>query len=160
MMSNAEPTGTKACPFPWLCRECGKREIYLYSTDYRSTEPHDGSEYEIHIRDLEIPTCRNCGEQLITIGVNNRINAALREKAGLLAPSEIERRRTELGLSQQKLAEMLDISAEAIAKFEASRWIQSREEDNRLRSLFNRPAAPSTNGAPVIAAASEVSQCT
>jgi DNA-binding XRE family transcriptional regulator len=118
MTSDRKPTATKDRPFPWLCIECGKREIFPLATDYHCDLTHDGQPYEIHIPGLNIPTCRNCGAQLISLSVDDQIFAALRAKAGLLTPEEIERRRKEPGLSQEQLARMLDISEEAIARFE------------------------------------------
>jgi putative zinc finger/helix-turn-helix YgiT family protein len=136
MPENNQPA-TKDRPFPWRCSECGKKEMYPQATDYIGEVKHDGRPYTIHIPDLEIPTCRNCGAQLFTARADDRIIAALREKVGLLIPQVIRERRTELGLSQQGLADQLGVAKETISRWETGALIQSRAMDNLLRLYFD-----------------------
>jgi putative zinc finger/helix-turn-helix YgiT family protein len=100
------------------------------------TVKHDGRPYEVRIPDLEIPTCRNCGEQVFTGGEDDRITAALRKQIDLLMPAEIQRRRKERELSQEKLAEQLGVAKETISRWESGAVIQSRAMDNLLRLFF------------------------
>jgi putative zinc finger/helix-turn-helix YgiT family protein len=137
MTSETKPPVTKDRPFPWHCFECGKGEIFPLATDYATTEIHDGQSYMICIPDLEIPTCRNCGEQLITTKVDDRINAALRARAGLLTPQDIKSKRNEIALSLKGVAEKLGVSEETVMRWEEGAIIQSRAIDNLLRSLFD-----------------------
>src|ERR1700733_6092647 len=94
-------------PFPWLCTNCGAKEVFPLVTDYTSTMNYDEQPYTIRIPDLEIPTCRKCGDQVFSVGVGDRVIVALRAKAGLLTPEEIEVRRRHLELSQAVVAEHL-----------------------------------------------------
>jgi hypothetical protein len=134
---NGTPRG-KDRPFPWLCIECGKEEIFPCKTDYTTTQLHDGQSYEIHISDLEIPTCRNCGDRLFTSRVDNRIVAAMRAHVGLLTPQEMESKRCELALSEQEVADELGVTEETYRNWEGGWVIQSRAMDVLLRSTFDR----------------------
>jgi putative zinc finger/helix-turn-helix YgiT family protein len=123
-------------PFPWHCIECRAKEVFPKPTDYTTTVKHDGRAYTIRIPDLAIPTCRKCGDQLFSAREDDRIIAALREKVGLLTPEEMQKRRKQLALSQQELAEQLGVAKETISRWETGGMIQSRAMDNLLRLYF------------------------
>jgi hypothetical protein len=127
-MSDNTATNPRSRPFPWHCLECKEKSIYPLATDYTNSVKHDGRSYEIHIPGLVIPTCRKCGERMITSEVDDKIMAALRAHVGLLAPEEIRERRNELELSQQRFAEELGVAKESM--------IQSRAMDNLMRLYF------------------------
>jgi putative zinc finger/helix-turn-helix YgiT family protein len=110
--------------------------VFPKATDYTTKRKHDGRVYTIHIPDLEIPTCRNCGAQIFTVGDDDRIVAALRAQVGLLAPEEMLKHRTRLGLTQQELADQLGVAKETISRWETGGMIQSRAMDNLLRLFF------------------------
>lgn len=135
-MSDKIPPVGRDRPFPWRCVECKVKEVFPQATDYTSTVKHDGRAYTVHIPDLEIPTCRKCGEQVFTVGTDDRIVAALRAQVGLLTPPEIQKRRVQLGKSQQELAEQLGVAKETICRWETGAMIQSRAMDNLLRLFF------------------------
>jgi len=121
-------------PFPWRCLTCRAKEVYPKATDYRTIRKHDGREYAIHIPDLEIPTCRQCGEQVIAD--DGRIIAALRAQVGLLTPEEMQCLRAGLGMTQQELAEQLGVAKESICRWETGNVMQSRAMDNLMRLFF------------------------
>jgi putative zinc finger/helix-turn-helix YgiT family protein len=133
MSDNIPPVGRDR-PYPWRCLECRAKEVYPKATDYTTTVKHDGRTYTIHIPDLEIPTCRNCGEQVFAVGDDDRIFAALRAKVGLLTPDEIRTGRGKL--IQQELAEQLGVAKETISRWETGAVIQSRAMDNLLWLFF------------------------
>ena len=135
-MPDNTPTNPRPRPYPWHCFECKEKTIYPLETDYTSSVKHDGRSYEIHIPDLVIPTCRKCGERMITSEVDDKIIAALRVEIGLLTPEEIREGRNKLELSQQRLAEELGIAKETISRWETGALIQSRAMDNLLRLFF------------------------
>ena len=122
--------------FPWRCVQCRAKEVFPQATDYTSTVKHDGRAYTVHVPDLEVPTCRKCGEQIFTVGTDDRIVAALRTQVGLLAPQEMQKRRAQLNMSQQGLAEQLGVAKETISRWETGAMIQSRAMDNLLRLYF------------------------
>ena len=133
MADNIPTTGR---PFPWRCIKCKEREVYPLETDYITTVKHDGRPYEIRIPDLSIPTCRKCGERVITSKVDDEIVAALRIRVGLLMPQEMQQSRNQLELSQQELAEQLGVAKETISRWETGAMIQSRAMDNLMRLYF------------------------
>ena len=124
-------------PFPWRCFECKAKEVVLRPTEYTTKVKHDGREYTIQIPDLQIPTCRNCGAQSFSVGDDERIIAALRAQVGLLMPEEMQKRRAELGMTQQELAEQLGVAKETISRWETGGMIQSKAMDNLLRLFFD-----------------------
>src|SRR5882757_4626771 len=107
MMSDKPPPSGRDRPFPWRCVECKAKEVFPQVTDYTTTVKHDGRAYTIHIPDLAIPTCRKCGDKTFSVGDDDRIWEALRAQVGLLMPQEIHKRRSQLEMSQQELAEQL-----------------------------------------------------
>jgi DNA-binding XRE family transcriptional regulator len=111
-------------------------EVFPLVTDYTANVKHDGCPYTVHISDLAIPTCRKCNERVFTPGVDDRIIAALRTQLGLLTPQDIQKRRRELGLSQQILGDQIGAAKETICRWEAGAIIQSRAMDNQLRRVF------------------------
>lgn len=135
-MSEEEMPNKKCRPFPWRCSDCREKAIFPKPTDFTITVKHDGRPYEVRISGLEIPTCRNCGEQVFTGVEDDRITEALREQINLLKPEEIRRRRKELELNQQELAEQLGVAKETISRWESGAVIQSRAMDNLLRLFF------------------------
>jgi putative zinc finger/helix-turn-helix YgiT family protein len=135
-MADEIPPVGRDRPFPWRCAECKAKEVFPQATDYTTTRKHDGRTYTIHIPDLEIPTCRNCGAQTFSVGDDDRIIAALRAQVGLLTPEEIQKRRGQLEMTQQELAEQIGVAKETICRWETGGMIQSRAMDNLLRLFF------------------------
>jgi putative zinc finger/helix-turn-helix YgiT family protein len=141
MMSDNNPLAGRARPFPWRCVECRAKEVFPQATDYTTTVKHDGRSYTVHIPDLEIPTCRKCGEQLFTVGIDDRVVAALRAQVGLLTPEEIQQHRGQLEMTQQEIADQLGVAKETISRWETGGMIQSRAMDNLLRLFFESEEA-------------------
>ncbi len=140
-MSDKIPPVGRDRPFPWRCVECRAKEVFPQATDYTTTVKHDGRTYTVRIPDLEIPTCRKCGDQTFTVGDDERIVAALRAQIGLLTPEEIRRRRSQLEMTQQELAEQLRVAKETISRWETGGLIQSPAMDTLLRLYFESEEA-------------------
>jgi putative zinc finger/helix-turn-helix YgiT family protein len=141
MMSDKVPApAVKDRPFPWPCVECHAKSVFPVVTDYTTTVKHDSRSYTISVPDLIIPTCRKCGDQLITADADERIRDALRAHVGLLTSAEIRTHRTDLGLSQQELADAIGAAKETICRWETGA-IQSRAMDNLLRLYFTSDEA-------------------
>jgi putative zinc finger/helix-turn-helix YgiT family protein len=137
MMSEKIPQSGKDRPFPWRCVECGLDSIIPVATDYTTTVKHDGRPYTIHIPNLAIPTCPQCGKQLFTAQVDDQITAKLRADIDLLTPDEIKAQRQRLGLNQEELADQLGTAKGTISRWETGALIQSRAMDNLLRLYFD-----------------------
>ena len=125
-----------------LCGNCGQKAVRPVIEDYQTQFKHDGKLYDLTIPQLEIPTCSKCGERSFGFEQDARISQALREKVGLLAPSEIKSKRTELGMGQEQLAECLGTAKESISRWETGAQIQSISTDRLLRMFFKYPEDP------------------
>ena len=123
-------------PFPWFCIECREKQVFPLTTDFTISAKHDEDSYVIRISDLEIPTCRKCGERVFSGKEDDRIVAALRAAAGILTPEEIQARRNQLGISQREMAGLLGVPQELFDKWETGMMIQTRAMDNLLRLYF------------------------
>lgn len=140
MLEN-ESTSKSCRPFPWRCADCREKQVFPRATDFSISVKHDGRLYDVHIPDLEIPTCQKCGGQVFSSREDDRITEALREQINLLKPEEIRRRRKELELSQQEMAEQIGVAKETISRWESGAVIQSRAMDNLLRLYFKSDEA-------------------
>ena len=124
------------CPF---CRTSDA----LRAVTERFTEDleHDGRAYQVTVPDLSVQRCDHCGQHVIPNAADDRISAALRAAAGLLMPVEIRTRRTDLGLSQKQLADILKVAEATVCRWETGGQIQQRGFDTLLRGYFAVPQA-------------------
>lgn len=139
-MPAKESRKAKGRPFPWMCPSCQTRTVVPTSIDYSTTVKHDGSAYEVQLPNVEAPRCTSCGETIITVAVDEKINDALRAQLRLLTPAQIRRGIEQVGLRQQELAERLGVAPETISRWLNGFLIQSRAMDNLLRLYFALPA--------------------
>ena len=86
-------------PFPWKCGVCRKRAANPAIREYRAELEHDGRAYEIHIPDLEVILCSECGSITLEDEANRRVTCELRRAAGLLRPEDIRGLRERLDLT-------------------------------------------------------------
>ena len=148
MLMTPEPTTAEVRkgrdrPFPWVCANCLKDEVYPVTMPYTTEVKHDGRMYKLTIPALTIPKCRACGELVFSIRVDDQIVAALRAEARLLTPQQIREGREALGLQSKELAERLGVAKETLSRWETGMMIQSRAMDNLLRVLLRRAGAAS-----------------
>jgi putative zinc finger/helix-turn-helix YgiT family protein len=126
-------------PFPWPCSDCLTRTVVPTVIEYTAKVKHDGTAYELHFPELEVPRCQTCGETYTTTAVDERINDALRSRLRLLMPAQIRKGIEKLGLKQQEFAERLGVAPETISRWVNGALIQSRAMDNFLRVYFAVP---------------------
>jgi DNA-binding transcriptional regulator YiaG len=98
---------------------------------------HDGRAYSLTIPDLEILECADCHARSLPDKAHDILVAALRTKAGLLAPNEIREKRLGLGLTQEQLAKHLKVAKETVCRWETGGQIQQRAMDMLLRLYFD-----------------------
>lgn len=83
--------------------------------------------------------CSDCGLELADIEeaatMQEQLADAYRQTVGLLSSEEIRRLRQEKGLSQQALADALEVGIASIKRWETG-VVQSKSMDNLLRSLL------------------------
>ena len=137
-------------PFPWRCRHCGKVEVRPTKTDYALDIRYDGRLVPIVARDIDIPTCQNCHQTVITLDVDDAVNSALCARLNLLTPDQIRDGIEKLGLSQKEVAERLGIAEATISRWVNKCVIQSRAMDNYLRVFFQFPDVRAALSAPAI----------
>ena len=128
-------------PFPWRCRQCGKQEVVLATTEYAAEVRHDGRLYNFTIPNLEIPVCQACGARIFTDTVDAQVNDALRAHLKLLTPTQIRDGIKRIGLSQKEVAGRLGIAEATLSRWLTNTQIQSRALDNLLRLFFALPEA-------------------
>jgi putative zinc finger/helix-turn-helix YgiT family protein len=124
-------------PFPWKCPVCREKKVSPVRTNYSLAVEHDGRAYEVTVHDVELPTCSQCGEVIVTHDVSARVSAELRRVAGLLQPEEIRQKREELGLTQKQLASAVRIAESTLSRWETGAQIQQRAMDLLLRLFFD-----------------------
>lgn len=126
--------------YPLKCAECRERRVVLVREPYETTIDHDGRSYALSILDLDLLKCEACGNRILPDAAGERVNEALRQAAGLLAPGEIKQRRLALGLTQKDLADRLRIAEATLSRWETGAQIQQRGYDILLRLFFELPA--------------------
>ncbi len=126
-------------PFPRRCRQCGKVEVILDTTEYEVEVRHDGRLYKFTVRDLKLPICQACGEKVFTEDVDDQVNDALRSYLNLLTPEQIDEGLKRVGMSQKVAAKRLGIAEATLSRWLNKSQIQSRAMDNLLRSFFAFP---------------------
>ncbi|HBI44636.1 MAG TPA: hypothetical protein DDY78_17565 [Planctomycetales bacterium] len=128
-------------PFPWLCANCLKDEVYPVTMPYAVETKHDGRLYHIEVPELRIPKCKACGELIFSNSVDDQIMEALRSHVRILTPEQIKAGRKALGLKSKDLAKRLGVAAATVSRWEKGMMIQSRAMDNLLRVYFAVPEA-------------------
>jgi putative zinc finger/helix-turn-helix YgiT family protein len=126
-------------PFPWLCTNCLKEEVYPETITYAADVKYDRRLHHLEIPELKIPVCRTCGERVFSNTVDDQIVQALRAQVRLLTPQQIKAGRTALRLKKTVLAERLGVAPKLLSRWEAGAMIQSRAMDNFLRAFFAVP---------------------
>lgn len=127
-------------PFPWTCRECGKKAVEMSKVQYDAEVRHDGRVHSFTVPDLELPVCTSCGAKVFTGEVDRQINLALRSHIGLLTPEQIREAIARIGESQATVARHLGIAQESLSRWVNAVQIQNKSMDTCLRLYFAFPA--------------------
>ena len=136
---SSDATSQKQRPFPWRCAECGKEEVVPASTSYTGQLKYDGRQYSVNVPDIEIPTCRACGERVFSNRVEEAISEAFRAQLHLLTPEQIDRAIELLDMEPDEVAGRLGIDEDALSAWIEGTMIQPRAVDNLLRAFFASP---------------------
>ncbi len=121
------------------CSKCRERTVVIATIPYELQMEHDRRKYEVSIAALSVPQCTKCGNFSLDHEASDQITCAFRKQIGLLQPEEIRQQREKLGLSQQELADLLDVGASEIAWWENGERLQQRHMDRFLRAFFAVP---------------------
>jgi putative zinc finger/helix-turn-helix YgiT family protein len=125
--------------FSKKCGKCRQRAVALATVPYTIQVDHDGRKYEVTLPDLVVPRCGNCGTIAFDEEADRQISAAFRKQAGLLSPEQIRQHRLALGLTQQELADLLDVGVSTLSRWETGAQVQQRSLDRFLRATFLLP---------------------
>jgi DNA-binding transcriptional regulator YiaG len=112
----------------------------IATVPYNIQIDHDGKKYDIHVPDLTVPKCTNCGAISIDDVASEQIDKAFRQTAKLLTPSEIREGRIRLGFQQQQeFARCLGIAVSTLSRWETGAQVQQHFHDGILRAFFAIP---------------------
>lgn len=129
-------------PFPWLCRNCGRKTVVLSKILYTIKVNHDATLHDVAIKDLEIPICQKCDTKVFTNEVDVQVNAALREQLTLLTPEQLSAAIKRVGMTKREVASLMGFTGGMWAKWvegSPTMPIQTRVMDNFLRAFFAFP---------------------
>jgi DNA-binding transcriptional regulator YiaG len=140
-MSAKKKPEPQSRPFPWLCSDCVTRTVVPTVIDFTAKVKHDAVIHELHLPGIEVPRCQTCGDLAITTAIDERVNEALRAKLHLLSPAQIRANIEKLDLTQQELADWLDVAPETVSRWMTGTLIQSSRMNKRLRMFFAFPTA-------------------
>jgi putative zinc finger/helix-turn-helix YgiT family protein len=126
--------------FPQRCGECHQKTVVLATVPYDVQIDHDGTKYSVHVDELRVPRCSNCGELSIDDEASAQIDVAFRKEAKLLSPDEIREGRINAGFpQQQEFAQCLGIGVSTLSRWETGAQIQQHFHDGILRAFFANP---------------------
>jgi DNA-binding transcriptional regulator YiaG len=131
----------KQKPFPRLCFNCGKHEVFLAVVPYSREFKYEDKLYSVDLPTLESPRCRACGELSFGVNVDIQVVTAERKVLRLLSGTQIRAGRERLGMTPADLANLLGVSETALTKWEDDFSLQPRTADNLLRVFFAFPEA-------------------
>jgi DNA-binding transcriptional regulator YiaG len=109
--------------------------------DYAVKVRHDGKDYDVCVSNAVVPACSKCGRKVVTGTLGEQLDAALRQKLGLLSPEEIKAGIEGLGLSQKDVAARLGLAQETLSRWITGAMIQTRANDRFLRLFLQLPEA-------------------
>ena len=124
-------------PFPWVCPACAERTVVEDVIPFEVHSHHDNREVVFVVPNLRTPKCSNCGEVFLTTPASVQIANATRKHLGLLSPEEIKSQVHDLGITQKRLAQEMNVSAETLSRWVSGTIIQSKNSDNRLRKALD-----------------------
>jgi putative zinc finger/helix-turn-helix YgiT family protein len=121
------------------CRQCGKREVVMASTQYDATVQHDGRLHTFTIPKLELPVCQVCGAKVFTEEVDAQVNNALRAHLNFLTPGQIREAIKRVKMNQKEVSNCVGVAEATLSRWLNESQIQSRAMDNLLRVFFALP---------------------
>src|SRR6185503_18113639 len=94
-------------PYPWRCAECGKKAVEPGTIAHTAQIKHDNALHMVHVPELPIHRCAECGAVVMGEDADLAIRTKLRDDLGLLQPEVIRASRLALDLTQDDLGELL-----------------------------------------------------
>lgn len=121
-----------------ICTECG-HELVKVATPLE--EELKGEKFVIN--DIERYECPKCGSYELNLNMADKLNTAIWEqyckKHGILGPEQIKKIRTELGVTQRELQQMLCVSHPTVSRWETGTFVPSLQSSREMEALRDCP---------------------
>ena len=114
------------------CQICGKNELEKKKGLFRFSD-------DIEIPDSVWEECGSCGEIILSVELDDKIEHWQYFKDGLLFPDQIKRIRKKLGLTQKMMAEYLRVGEKNFSRWENGQTMQSKAMDMLIRLFESNP---------------------
>lgn len=122
-----------------ICTECG-HELVKVATPLE--EELRGEKFVIN--DIERYECPKCGSYELNLNMADKLNTAIWEqyckKHGILGSEQIKKIRTELGVTQRELQQMLCVSHPTVSRWETGTFVPSLQSSREIEALRDCPA--------------------
>lgn len=122
----------KECPF------CGEKSLLHKTGEYLISHPDTGATVA-RIADLEWEECLKCGEHFLDDKAMNKVEEEKYRSKGLLLPRELKAIRESFGLTQVRMAKVLDVGEKTYCRWENGLSMQTKALDNLVRSVARNP---------------------
>lgn len=121
------------------CHNCGSERVEEKRGTYRFDPPPNIPGGTMVIPDATWRECENCGEQLLTAELSEKLEELSMLRQGLLLPAQIKAIREKLGLTQTAMAERLGVGEKTYTRWESGRSMQNKSSDNLIRLMDRSP---------------------
>ena len=118
---------------PEHCPICGGLSLDVCTGEYKFDPPSNIPGGTIIIHSASWEECTNCGEQIISLELEQQLENVRRERLGLLTPEEIRNIRDSAGLTQIEMAQLLGLGDKTYTRWESGKSLQNKSSDNLMR---------------------------
>lgn len=66
-------------PFPWTCGHCATKTVMPKIDNFSIKVKRNNKLYDVHLKNVEIPTCTSCNSQWIDISFDDKIEEELQK---------------------------------------------------------------------------------
>ena len=121
------------------CPICGAEALTRQSGDFRFAPPENIPGGEIVIENAAWDECSSCEERILTLELEQSLEAVRYSSLGLLTPAEIKEIRKRLGLNQVDMAQLLGVGDKSYTRWETGASIQNKSNDTLIRLASQDP---------------------
>ena len=122
-----------------ICTECGHKLVKVATS---LEEELRGEKFTV--KGIERYECPKCGNYELDLDMADKLSADIweqyRQKHGILSPEQIKKIRTELGITQKELEQMLCISHPTVSRWETGMYAPSLQSSREIEALRDCPA--------------------
>lgn len=118
---------------PEHCPICGDLSLEVCNGEYEFEPPSNIPGGTIIIPSTSWEECTNCGEQIISLDLEQQLEKVRRERLGLLTPEQIANIRKSVGLTQIEMSQLLGLGDKTYTRWESGKSLQNKSSDNLIR---------------------------